>query len=204
MQALVKKGKTRAIGLSNFSISELADVIPYENDIPISCNQVEVHPWLPNNKLIAFAEERGILTTCFSPFAGQKADGATLLKDETVLKLAEKNGMDVGQLLQSWAVQRRTVPLGKSSTPGNHYVSFNFHWRWSFCSSYQIEPQHSETFSWRYESAWLARHPWWQGKDNRLHWGLGYSAFPELKRIGKLLGLEGQLGVLPTKLFLKR
>ena len=35
-----------------------------------------------------------------------------------MLKLAEKNGMDVGQLLQSWAVQRGTEPLGKSSTPG--------------------------------------------------------------------------------------
>jgi diketogulonate reductase-like aldo/keto reductase len=119
MQALVKKGKARAIGLSNFSISELKDVIPYEEGIPISCNQIEVHPWLPNNELIAFAKENGILTVCFSPFAGQKRDGATLLKDESVLKLAEKNGLDVGQLLQSWAVQRGTVPLGKSSTPGS-------------------------------------------------------------------------------------
>jgi diketogulonate reductase-like aldo/keto reductase len=111
MQALVKKGKARAIGVSNFSISELKDIIPYENDIPISCNQVEVHPWLPNNELNAFAKENGILTTCFSPFAGQKRGGATLLKDEFVLKLAEKNGLDIGQLLQSWAIQRRTVGL---------------------------------------------------------------------------------------------
>jgi glycerol 2-dehydrogenase (NADP+) len=118
MQALVKMGKARTIGLSNFSISELRDIVPHENDIPISCNQVEVHPWLPNNELIAFSKEHGILTTCYSPFAGQKADGATLLKDDFVLKLAEKNDMDVGQLLQSWAVQRGTVPLGKSSTPG--------------------------------------------------------------------------------------
>lgn len=129
MQALVKKGKARTIGLSNFSSSELADIIPYENDVPISCNQVEVHPWLPNNELIAFAKEKGILTTCYSPFAGQKADGATLLKDKAVLKLAEKNDMDVGQLLQSWAVQRGTVPLGKSSTPGNGFGIF-------FCGLY--------------------------------------------------------------------
>lgn len=86
-------------------------------DIPISCNQIEVHPWLPQNELIAFGKKNGILTTCYSPFAGQKADGATLLKDEGVQKLAKKNDMDVGQLLQSWHVQRGTVPLGKSSTP---------------------------------------------------------------------------------------
>lgn len=117
MKALVKKGKTRTIGLSNFSIAEIKDVLPEAKDIPISCNQIEVHPWLPQNELIAFGNEHGILTTCYSPFAGQKEDGATLLKDETIIKLAEKNGMDVGQLLQSWAVGRGTVPLGKSSTP---------------------------------------------------------------------------------------
>lgn len=118
MEDLVKKGKARTIGVSNFSISDLKALLPHEGDIPISCNQVEVHPWLPNNELASFSKEHGILTTCYSPFAGQKSDGATLLKDESVLKLAEKNDMDVGQLLQSWAVQRGTVPLGKSSTPG--------------------------------------------------------------------------------------
>ncbi|RDL32480.1 Aldo reductase [Venustampulla echinocandica] len=116
MEELVKKGKARAIGLSNFSIAELEAIIPHA-EIPISCNQIEVHPWLPQNALVEFGKNNGILTTCFSPFAGQKADGSTLLRDENVLKLAEKNGMDVGQLLQSWAVQRGTLPLGKSSTP---------------------------------------------------------------------------------------
>jgi len=101
MKELVKNGKTRAIGVSNFSIPALHDIIPYAEDVPISCNQVEVHPWLPNTELIEFSREHGILTTCYSPFAGQKKDGATLLKDEAVKKLADKNNMDVGQLLQS-------------------------------------------------------------------------------------------------------
>lgn len=117
MQETVRKGKTRTVGVSNFSISELEELLPHEADIPISCNQIEVHPWLPQNPLIDFGKKHGILTTCYSPFAGQKADGATLLKDPQVNELAEKNGMDVGQLLQSWAVQRGTVPLGKSATP---------------------------------------------------------------------------------------
>jgi diketogulonate reductase-like aldo/keto reductase len=117
MKALVKNGKTRAIGLSNFSIADLKDILPEAKEIPISCNQIEVHPWLPQNELIAFGNAHGILSTCYSPFAGQKEDCATLLKDETIIKLANKNGMDVGQLLQSWAVGRGTVPLGKSSNP---------------------------------------------------------------------------------------
>ncbi|CZR57592.1 related to alcohol dehydrogenase [Phialocephala subalpina] len=117
MEKLVNKGKTRTIGVSNFSIGDLKEILSYVEDIPISNNQIEVHPWLPQNELIAFGNEHGILTTCWSPFAGQKSDGATLLKDAAVIKLAEKSSMDVGQLLQSWAVQRGTVPLGKSGTP---------------------------------------------------------------------------------------
>lgn len=118
MEKVVKNGKTRTIGVSNFTIGDLKELLPHVKDIPISNNQIEVHPWLPQNELIAFGNEHGILTSCWSPFAGQKSDGATLLKDASVIKLAEKNSMDVGQLLQSWAVQRGTVPLGKSSTPG--------------------------------------------------------------------------------------
>ncbi|KAE8448278.1 hypothetical protein EG329_009709 [Mollisiaceae sp. DMI_Dod_QoI] len=117
MKALVKKGKARTIGVSNFSIADIKELLPYTQDIPISCNQIEVHPWFPQKALVSFGNEHGILTSCYSPFAGQKSDGATLLKDPSVLKLAKKNSMDIGQLLQSWAVQRGTVPLGKSGTP---------------------------------------------------------------------------------------
>lgn len=117
MKELVRKGKVRSIGVSNFSIKDLETILP-SDDVPVSINQVEAHPWFPNNELIDFHNKHGILTSCFSPFAGQKADGATLIKHPTVMGLAEKNSMGVGQLLQSWAVQRGTIPLGKSADPG--------------------------------------------------------------------------------------
>ena len=117
MEKLVEKGKARAIGVSNFDIADFKALLPHTT-VPIAVNQVEVHPWFPNTELINFSKENGIVTSCFSPFAGQKADGATLIHDPTVKKLAEENGMGVGQLLQSWAVQRGTVPLGKSGNEG--------------------------------------------------------------------------------------
>ena len=118
MQKLVSAGKTRAVGVSNFSIRQVNELLPHSADIAVSCNQIEAHPWLPNNDVIAFNKKHGIVTTCFSPFAGQKADGNTLLKDQSVIELAKKNDMGIGQLLQSWAVQRGTIPLGKSQSPG--------------------------------------------------------------------------------------
>ena len=120
MKNLVKTGKVAAIGVSNFGIKDLELIIPHasKEDVPISCNQIEVHPWLPNKEVIEFARKHGIITSCYSPFAGQKKDGSTLINDEIVQKLADKNDMDVGQLLQSWAVGRGTVPLGKSQNEG--------------------------------------------------------------------------------------
>ncbi|CAH0047336.1 unnamed protein product [Clonostachys solani] len=115
MKKIVKSGKARAIGVSNFSIADIKPLLPHSQDIPISCNQIEVHPWLPNNELIAFMRENNILASCYCPFAGQKADGKTLITDPIVQKAARDSGMDVGQCLQSWAVQRGTVPLGKSA-----------------------------------------------------------------------------------------
>jgi len=118
MKELVKKGKARSIGVSNFDIADLKALLPHAQDVPISVNQLEVHPWFPNTELINFCRENGIVVSCFSPFAGQKADGKTLIHDPTVQQLAKKNEMGIGQLLQSWAVQRGTVPVGKSGNPG--------------------------------------------------------------------------------------
>ena len=116
MQAMVRKGKARTIGLSNFSISDIKDILPHAQEIPISCNQVECHPWLPQRDLVSFCHEHKIAVSCYSPFAGQIRGGQTLIKDKTVIKVASKNELDVGQLLQCWAVQRGTIPLGKSQT----------------------------------------------------------------------------------------
>lgn len=118
MKELVKKGKARAIGVSNFGIADLKALLPYAQDIPISMNQVEVHPWFPNTELLNFCRQHGIVVSCFSPFAGQIAGGASLLKDPTVQQLAKENNLGIGQMLQSWAVQRGTVPLGKSGSEG--------------------------------------------------------------------------------------
>ena len=114
MQRLVGTGKTRAVGGSNFSITQLREVLGAGGDVPVSCNQVEAHPWFPQTELFAFMAEQGILPTAYSPFA----KGRDLLEDPAVVRVAEKNGLGVGQLLQSWAVQRGTIPLGKSQTLG--------------------------------------------------------------------------------------
>jgi len=148
MQALVESGKCRAIGVSNFSITQLDEILssyPQSSttsnssstsestatatktnpNIPLSCNQIEAHPYLPNTPLLDYMRKHSILASAYSPFAGQAAFPSPwltkpsnpqplLLEHPTVKSLAQKNKTGVGQLLQSWAVQRGTIPLGKS------------------------------------------------------------------------------------------
>ena len=118
MQRLVSTQKIRAVGVSNLSITQLQEIISAGGSVPVSCNQVEAHPFFPNTRLLHFMKEERILRVVYCPFAGQKKDGVPLLQDPLVLRLAEKNHMGAGQLLQSWAVQRGTIPLGKSQSPG--------------------------------------------------------------------------------------
>ncbi|MCJ1378826.1 hypothetical protein MMC17_001925 [Xylographa soralifera] len=126
LQRLVGTGKVRAVGVSNFNIEQLQEILTVGGNVPVSCNQIEAHPWFPNTELITFMKANGILPTVYCPFARPMASEAigglpVLLNDPDVKRLAEENTMGVGQLLQSWAVQRGTVPLGKSRTPGSSH-----------------------------------------------------------------------------------
>ncbi|MCJ1261045.1 hypothetical protein MMC22_000909 [Lobaria immixta] len=114
LQKLVETRKVRAVGVSNFSIEQLKEVISVGGDVPVSCNQVEAHPWFPNTELLQFMRKQGILETVYCPLGGQGKNGTLLVEEPLVKELATKNEMGVGQLLQSWAVQRGTIPLGKS------------------------------------------------------------------------------------------
>ena len=124
MQALVGTGKVRAVGVSNFNIAQLQEVLSVGGSVPVSCNQVEAHPWFPNSDLFEFMKQNSILATAYCPFAGQVISGKRLLDDPKVQEMATKNGMGVGQLLQSWAVGRGTIPLGKSQHAGESIAFF--------------------------------------------------------------------------------
>lgn len=114
LKTLVSTGKTHAVGVANFSIDDLEELLPYTYDVPISCNQVEANPWFQNSDLIAFMREHGILPMCYSPFSGMKLDERYLVIDPKVVELARGIGMDAGQMLLSWAVQRGALPVVRS------------------------------------------------------------------------------------------
>ncbi|KAJ5186354.1 Aldo/keto reductase subgroup [Penicillium cf. viridicatum] len=133
MKALVHRGKARSLGVSNFDIEHVQEILSAQSDVedevPLSCNQIECHPWFPNQPLLGFLQEHDILVMAYSPFASFKYEigvfppkpftpcGTTLLKDEVVGRIATKNGLSASQVLLSWAIQRSTLPVFRSCSP---------------------------------------------------------------------------------------
>lgn len=76
MEALLKTGKVRSIGVSNFSV-KLLEVLLRETSVVPATNQVECHPCLPSFELKAWCEEKGILITAYSPLGACGGTSAT-------------------------------------------------------------------------------------------------------------------------------
>mgnify|MGYP006258603841 FL=1 len=123
MEALVDNNQTRQIGVSNFSVKKLQDLLGKARYKP-AMNQIELHPYLQQNDMLAFCKEQGIALTGYSPLgsfdrpAGMKADDEpVLLEDPVILEIADRHGVSPAQVLISWALHRDTVVIPKSVNP---------------------------------------------------------------------------------------
>lgn len=73
MEELFKEGKIKNIGVSNFNISQMKDVLDNCEIKPVN-NQIEVHPYCQNDKLVEFCQKNGALVSAFAPIgAGAKS-----------------------------------------------------------------------------------------------------------------------------------
>ncbi|KAI4580185.1 hypothetical protein MJT46_001553 [Ovis ammon polii x Ovis aries] len=121
LEALVAKGLVRALGLSNFNSRQIDDVLSVASVRP-AVLQVECHPYLAQNELIAHCQARGLEVTAYSPLgssdrAWRDPEEPVLLKEPVVLALAEKHGRSPAQILLRWQVQRKVSCIPKSVTP---------------------------------------------------------------------------------------
>lgn len=109
LEKLYADGKVRAIGVSNFNISHLENVIAQGNIVP-AVNQVEFHPWLLQTELFTYMKKMGIYPEAWSPLA----QGA-LLDNETLIEIAKKYNKTVAQVIIRWDIQKDVITIPKSS-----------------------------------------------------------------------------------------
>ena len=120
MEAAAARGLCRNVGLSNFNSKQIEEILAMAS-IPPVVNQVEAHPFLPQEKLRAFCAERNIVLTAYSPLgspdaAGRKPDDPSLLQDSRIAKIASEYGKSPAQILVRFQTQRGIVAIPKSKT----------------------------------------------------------------------------------------
>jgi alcohol dehydrogenase (NADP+) len=119
MQDQNKNGLAKHIGVSNFNQAKLKELFALPGQRP-EMNQVELHPYLPQNQLVAFCKENELLVTAYSPLgspdsrAEKHAQDPKLLEDGAVMSIAQKHDATVGQVLIAWSIARGIAVIPKS------------------------------------------------------------------------------------------
>ena len=109
LEALYSDGKVRAIGVSNFNISHLENILTQCKIVP-AVNQVEFHPWFLQTELLEYMKQKGIFAEAWGPL-GQGA----LLDNETLMEIAKKYNKTVAQVIIRWDIQKNIITIPKSS-----------------------------------------------------------------------------------------
>jgi len=120
MEAVAKSGKCKSIGVSNFNVQSIVDLLTYAEIKPV-CNQVEVHPYLIQEDLIGFCKKNNIEITAYSPLSGNfpgnpEVSVKTLIEDPTIKELAAKYNKTPTQIVLNWHLSRGYVVIPKTST----------------------------------------------------------------------------------------
>lgn len=119
VEEIYRSGKAKAVGCSNWTIDGLKKLLSYAEVKP-AVNQIEIHPFLPNEDLVKFCLEHDILPEAYSPLGSQNqvpTTGETVRSDKTLNEVAKRSGYDLAQVLLAWGLKRGYVVLPKSSTP---------------------------------------------------------------------------------------
>ncbi|OAX48771.1 aldo/keto reductase [Paenibacillus sp. AD87] len=121
MEELYREGKVRAIGVSNFQMDRLIDLIIHNEVVP-AVNQVETHPFNQQIESAAFMKENNVQIQSWAPFAEGRND---LFQNDVLLSIAKKVNKSVAQVVLRWLTQREVVVIPKSVRKERIVENFN-------------------------------------------------------------------------------
>ena len=114
LEELVDEGLLRHIGVSNFDEEQLATLMSYARVLP-AANQIELHPRLPQRKLVAFCKSHGILPIAYSPLGRGTRGG--LVSSSAVASIAAEHGVTTGSVILRWMINQGVAGIPLSSNP---------------------------------------------------------------------------------------
>lgn len=146
MEELVREGKIRAIGLSNFLPHHIENILE-DCTVKPAVDQIEYHPGYSQEAVVQYCKERDILVQAWSPIGRQR-----VLTEPLVQELGGKYGVSPAKICLKFAVQRGIIPLPKSSSMERMKENLDL---WSF--------EMDEEDIWRLatmpQAGWSGEHP---------------------------------------------
>lgn len=119
MEDLVRANLTKHIGVSNFAQHDMESLLKSAKIKPLA-HEFETHPYLQQKEFVAWHKKQDIAVIAYSPLANtnptyQSPGVPSILKDKTLVEMAEKKNVTVAQILLNWGMERRTIVIPKST-----------------------------------------------------------------------------------------
>ncbi|CAO1625168.1 unnamed protein product [Jaminaea pallidilutea] len=115
LEAMVKKGKVRNIGISNFNIRRVEELLKNAEINPVA-NQVEVNWGVPNNELLHYCEAHQVKLQAYSPL-GSSDYADEYAQDPVLVDVAQRNNITPAQAMLAWHFARGINPITRSRRP---------------------------------------------------------------------------------------
>jgi 2,5-diketo-D-gluconate reductase A len=110
MEKLKNEEVIRSIGVCNFHTHHIDEILKVAEHIPV-LNQIELHPWLTQEKVLDYDTSHQIVTQAWSPLAR-----GNILEEPMLETLAKKHGKSVAQVVLRWHIQRGVAVIPKSNS----------------------------------------------------------------------------------------
>lgn len=130
LETLLKDGRVRAIGVSNFLPHHLERLLA-ETDVVPAVNQIELHPYFTQRDVQAADAEHGILTQAWSPiggitfYPGWGENRRNVMRDPAIAAVAQAHGKTPAQVMLRWHLQQGRSAIPKSTNPARIAENFD-------------------------------------------------------------------------------
>jgi 2,5-diketo-D-gluconate reductase B len=106
-----RDGRTKHVGVANFTMSLLEEAVKLASE-PLVTNQIEVHPFIAQNKVLAACRTLGLSVTAYCPLARGKVPGNGMLA-----RIGKAHGKTPAQIALRYLVQQGTIPIPRTAKP---------------------------------------------------------------------------------------
>lgn len=125
METMHKDGKACAIGVSNFTLPQMEQLLAM-CEIRPAVLQIELHPYLQQVELVEYCQSKGILVTAYNPLGSQLSGDGDVLSDPVLMEIGKAHNKTPGQVVLQYQVQHHIAVIPMATHMQEYLHIFDF------------------------------------------------------------------------------